>query len=127
MSFHSDSEPCLVPERHSCSLQANTGNTDPLLVHCEAEMPSPPHTDSLSSSDSESVSDNFGSQTSSLATPASIKISYDMTPYSSTMSSLHPLCRICHNSGEKTDILITPCRCVGTLHHVHGTCLRVTI
>ena len=75
---------------------------------------------------------NFGSHhsvASSLSqAPADLyqyKISYEMTPYSSTLSSLHPVCRICQNPSEKRNVLITPCRCDGTLKHVHGTCLRV--
>ena len=77
---------------------------------------------------------NFGSHhsvASSLSqAPADLyqyKISYEMTPYSSTLSSLHPVCRICQNPSEKRNVLITPCRCDGTLKHVHGTCLRVML
>lgn len=68
--------------------------------------------------------------TSVAASPAvyvhGCKISYEMTPFSSTLSALHPMCRICQNPSEKKNVLITPCRCDGSLKHVHGTCLRVS-
>lgn len=77
------------------------------------------------------LSENFGSQSSewsqtSTSTVTGIKVSYDMTPFSSTLSSLCPICRICQLPNEKNNILITPCRCDGSLKHVHGTCLRVS-
>lgn len=76
---------------------------------------------------------DFGSQCSVASSSQSqvpsnlyqYKISYEMTPYSSTLSSLHPVCRICQNPSEKNNVLITPCRCDGSLKHIHGTCLRV--
>lgn len=81
--------------------------------------------DNTNSNNAESDT-SFGSQCSKEnASLVSIKISYDMTPYASTLSALHPICRICQNPNEKNNILISPCRCDGTLKHVHGTCLRV--
>lgn len=53
-------------------------------------------------------------------------ISYEPTPFSSTLSSLSPLCRICQCPSEAENILITPCRCDGSLKHIHATCLLVS-
>lgn len=71
------------------------------------------------------------SMASSLATTRStslipgMTINYELTPFSSTLSSLNPLCRICQCSAETHNVLITPCRCDGSLKHVHATCLLV--
>lgn len=69
------------------------------------------------------------SMTSSLTRSVSrippVTISYDMTPFSSTLSSLSPSCRICQCPNDVNNVLITPCRCDGSLKHIHGTCLRV--
>lgn len=76
------------------------------------------------------ASETFGSQCSTLSQQSSVpsvKVSYDLTPFSSTQSSLFPLCRICQLPHDKDNILITPCKCNGTLKHVHGTCLRVSM
>lgn len=48
---------------------------------------------------------------------------------SETSSSLLPICRICHMPGELEDereMLISPCRCAGTLQFIHNTCLQVS-
>ena len=46
-------------------------------------------------------------------------------------SSLRPLCRICHLSGDINgngeDQLISPCRCAGTMQFVHTSCLVVRL
>uniref|UniRef100_A0A915I186 RING-CH-type domain-containing protein n=1 Tax=Romanomermis culicivorax TaxID=13658 RepID=A0A915I186_ROMCU len=42
---------------------------------------------------------------------------------SSTSSSNVPLCRICHSPGDKTEPLMSPCRCSGSLQFVHSSCL----
>lgn len=52
--------------------------------------------------------------------------SYEQTPFSSTMSSLAPICRICQATGEPDNVLIYPCRCDGSMKYIHGTCLRVS-
>lgn len=72
--------------------------------------------------------DHFGSTCSNWSQPtsmASIKVSYELSPFSSTQSSLFPLCRICQLPHEKSNVLIAPCRCDGSVKHIHGTCLRV--
>lgn len=38
-----------------------------------------------------------------------------------------PICRICLYPGDDREGLITPCRCAGTMKHVHYTCLMVSI
>lgn len=69
------------------------------------------------------------SMTSSLTRSVSrippVTITYDMTPFSSTLSSLSPSCRICQCHNDMNNVLITPCRCDGSLKYIHGTCLRV--
>ncbi len=46
---------------------------------------------------------------------------------SETSSAILPICRICHMPGEDEDeMLISPCRCAGTLQFIHNTCLQVT-
>ncbi|KAK2145634.1 hypothetical protein LSH36_667g00021 [Paralvinella palmiformis] len=42
---------------------------------------------------------------------------------SDTNSALLPICRICHLPEDGGDILISPCRCAGTLQFIHNTCL----
>lgn len=55
-----------------------------------------------------------------------IKIAYEDSSCSSSLTVLYPTCRICQMSfSDKGGRLITPCRCKGSLKHVHGTCLRV--
>ena len=54
-----------------------------------------------------------------------VSINYELTPFSSTLSSLNPLCRICQCPAEANNVLITPCRCDGSLKHIHATCLLV--
>ena len=47
---------------------------------------------------------------------------------SETSSAVLPICRICHMTGELDDeqeMLISPCRCAGTLQFIHNTCLQV--
>jgi hypothetical protein len=46
---------------------------------------------------------------------------------SDTASAIVPICRICHQPGEGLDILISPCRCAGTLQFIHNTCLMVGV
>ena len=46
---------------------------------------------------------------------------------SETASALLAICRICHQPGDEYDILISPCRCAGTLQFIHNTCLMVSI
>ena len=45
---------------------------------------------------------------------------------SETNSALLSICRICHMPGSETEILISPCRCAGTLEFIHNTCLMVS-
>ena len=45
---------------------------------------------------------------------------------SETNSSLMPICRICHMPEDETEILISPCRCSGSLKFIHNTCLMVS-
>ena len=47
---------------------------------------------------------------------------------SETSSAVLPICRICHMPSELEDeqeMLISPCRCAGTLQFIHNTCLQV--
>ena len=44
---------------------------------------------------------------------------------SDSASVIIPFCRICHMAGDDTEILITPCRCAGTLQFIHDKCLQV--
>ncbi len=45
---------------------------------------------------------------------------------SETSSAILPICRICHMPGEdEEEMLISPCRCAGTLQFIHNTCLQV--
>lgn len=55
-----------------------------------------------------------------------VSINYELTPFSSTLSSLNPMCRICQCAAEASNVLITPCRCDGSLKHIHATCLLVS-
>lgn len=64
---------------------------------------------------------------SSFAQMPAVIVSYELTPFSSTLSSLHPICRICQCPAEVNNVLISPCRCSGSLKFIHGTCLRVRI
>lgn len=58
----------------------------------------------------------------------SMAVNYELTPFSSTLSSLSPMCRICQCASTETDnTLISPCRCDGSLKHIHPTCLLVRI
>lgn len=57
---------------------------------------------------------------------AGVGMNYEMTPFSSTLSSLYPMCRICQCPAEPDNTLITPCRCDGSLKHIHATCLLVS-
>ncbi|XP_067945530.1 E3 ubiquitin-protein ligase MARCHF8-like [Watersipora subatra] len=52
-----------------------------------------------------------------------VSVNYELTPFSSTLSSLTPLCRICQCPAETDLPLITPCRCDGSLKHIHASCL----
>lgn len=56
-----------------------------------------------------------------------VTVSYELTPFSSTISSLCPICRICQCPGDAKNVLISPCRCSGSLKFIHGTCLRVSM
>jgi len=42
---------------------------------------------------------------------------------SETNSSMMPICRICHMPEDDIEILISPCRCSGSLKFIHNTCL----
>lgn len=46
---------------------------------------------------------------------------------SDSSSAIIAICRICHMPGEENEILITPCRCAGTLQFIHNTCLQVSV
>ncbi|XP_012513863.1 PREDICTED: E3 ubiquitin-protein ligase MARCH8 isoform X1 [Propithecus coquereli] len=45
-------------------------------------------------------------------------------PPMSPVSTSGDACRICHCEGDDESPLITPCRCTGSLHFVHRTCLQ---
>uniref|UniRef100_M3YE04 RING-type E3 ubiquitin transferase n=1 Tax=Mustela putorius furo TaxID=9669 RepID=M3YE04_MUSPF len=45
-------------------------------------------------------------------------------PPISPVSTSGDACRICHCEGDDESPLITPCRCTGSLHFVHQTCLQ---
>ncbi len=46
---------------------------------------------------------------------------------SDTNSAIIPICRICHMpEDENKEVLISPCRCAGTLQWIHNTCLMVS-
>ncbi|XP_019809606.2 E3 ubiquitin-protein ligase MARCHF8 isoform X1 [Bos indicus] len=45
-------------------------------------------------------------------------------PRLSPVSTAGDACRICHCEGDDESPLITPCRCTGSLHFVHQTCLQ---
>lgn len=112
----------------SCSSPLHT----PLLASTAICQPKAPENEmtrcAMTTSAVASDADNFSRLSSSGGTPAlaGVHISYEMTPFSSTLSSLHPVCRICQTATEKNNILLSPCRCDGTLKYVHGTCLRVS-
>ncbi|XP_074643677.1 E3 ubiquitin-protein ligase MARCHF4-like [Tubulanus polymorphus] len=40
-----------------------------------------------------------------------------------SMSNIYPICRICHQTGDEQEILISPCRCAGSLQYIHYGCL----
>lgn len=42
----------------------------------------------------------------------------------SVTPSNQDICRICHCEGDDESPLITPCRCTGSLHFVHQSCLQ---
>jgi len=63
----------------------------------------------------------------SLSLLPNMVINYELTPFSSTISSLSPLCRICQCCAEADNVLINPCRCDGSLKYIHATCLLVSI
>ena len=42
----------------------------------------------------------------------------------SSYMSIGPICRICHQGASKDQPLISPCRCDGTLKHIHNDCLN---
>ena len=44
----------------------------------------------------------------------------------SETASFLPICRICHNPDDENEILISPCRCSGTMQYIHDTCLMVS-
>ena len=44
---------------------------------------------------------------------------------SDSQSAILAICRICHMPGDEDEILISPCRCAGTLQFIHNTCLQV--
>lgn len=46
---------------------------------------------------------------------------------SETNSALLPICRICHMPEDDKEILISPCRCAGSLKFIHNTCLMVSM
>ena len=46
---------------------------------------------------------------------------------SDTGTDLWPLCRICQSPSDTDDIMFSPCRCSGSLHFVHYTCLLVSV
>lgn len=35
-----------------------------------------------------------------------------------------PICRICMDIETKTNILLHPCKCKGTMKHIHEECLK---
>ena len=37
-----------------------------------------------------------------------------------------PMCKICHLNAKEMDLLITPCRCAGTMRYIHCGCLMVS-
>ena len=51
---------------------------------------------------------------------------YTVDSKSETNSALMSICKICHAGGDSNDPLISPCRCMGTLQYIHGTCLTVS-
>ena len=78
---------------------------------------------------------------SGVSTPLMLPRSGSCTPMlltrSSTLTGLDaksecgsvfiPICRICHMPGDdESEILITPCRCAGTVQYIHNTCLAVS-
>lgn len=115
LSTTQQSTSCTNHHTESQPLETDFPATDTLQKPLETEFGSQC---SVTSSNQASISPS--------SVVVSCKISYDMTPYSSTLSALHPICRICQSPSEKNNVLITPCRCDGTLKHVHGTCLRVS-
>lgn len=45
---------------------------------------------------------------------------------SAASSALIPICRICHLPEDESDsMLISPCRCAGTMQFIHNSCLMV--
>jgi len=63
-------------------------------------------------------------ETSGLSCSALKLPAYDSkSNLSETASALLAICRICHQPGDEYDILISPCRCAGTLQFIHNTCL----
>ena len=105
----------------------------PSLVHtrsntCEDSTPTSHDTHDLESCQtSVNIEDSGHKSSENAVSLTGVKISYDITPFSSTLSSLYPVCRICQNPAEKKNALLTPCRCDGSLKYVHGTCLRVCL
>ena len=62
---------------------------------------------------------------SATSTPR-LQVKYQF-PDSDATSTMMEICRICHMPGDLEEILISPCRCAGTLQYIHHTCLMVSV
>ena len=63
---------------------------------------------------------------SSLMLP-NIRCNYDSkSNLSETGSAVYSICRICHMPEDESEMLISPCRCAGTMQFIHNACLQVT-
>ena len=54
-------------------------------------------------------------------------MSFSLDSKSETNSVFYDICKICHQTSDPEDPLISPCRCAGTLQYIHGTCLTVSL
>ncbi len=79
----------------------------------------------LPSGTSTPLLDYKGSDSVSIILPCGLNVE-TKSMLSETNSSLFPICRICHMPEDESDMLISPCRCAGTLQFIHGACLMVS-
>lgn len=70
---------------------------------------------------------NFKGTDSASLVPLPLPLSLDTkSNLTDSTSAILPICRICHMPGDESEILISPCRCVGTVQFIHNTCLMVS-
>ncbi|XP_064626161.1 E3 ubiquitin-protein ligase MARCHF4-like isoform X2 [Lineus longissimus] len=96
-------------------MDTSPGPSCPMIIDPRIHKAAPPESpeDSCDSSD-----ENDNLQADDVMKPP-----LPLPPESENASIIFPICRICHQPGEEHEILISPCRCAGSLQYIHNNCL----